>query len=376
VLTSLARYGGGSTVVLNSGQLPSSAGQYDNALNATKTSTGATMGVLLADSGITKVLGSASASSPAAAQFAAEQEFLAQTAMILAEVPNLQRSLVVAPPRRWNPSAAEASKLLMMTTAPWLRATDLATLATAAGGLSARGRLPTSAPGELGSNFTTAIAEANGRAATYRDLLYKPGQETLDTIDAAVTATTSAAWRGKGAHGGTHALTMLGNNLGASLLKVQIITGRNKILLGGASGSAPVSVQNLLNVPVQVRVVATPPPGGELSVSRFDDLTRVPPMGTSTLRVPLHSSAITTTTMQLQLQTEDGSPLPFPSQSLSVQFTRYGRALLVLIAAALGVLVLASVARWIRRRLNDGRADSKVDNRVESRAEGKSGGTG
>jgi len=376
VLTSLAHYGGASTVVLNSGQLPSRYGQYDDALSATKTSTGTTMGVLLADSGISKVLGSASASSPAAAQFAAAQDFLAQTAMILAEGPNLQRSVVVAPPRRWNPSAAEASTLLSMTTAPWLRATDLSTLATAAGQLSARGQLPTSSPGELSSKFTTAVADADGRADLYQDLLYKPDPKTLDTIDAAVTATTSTAWRGKGAPGGVHALILLGNHLYANMKKVQIITGRNKILLGGASGSAPVSVQNLLNVEVQVRVVATPPPGGDLSVSRFDDLMRVPPMNTGTIRVPLHSSAITTTTMQLQLQTEDGSPLPWTSQSLSVQFTRYGRALLVLIAAALGVLVLASVARWIRRRLNDGRADSKVDNRVESRAEGRSGGTG
>jgi hypothetical protein len=72
--------------------------------------------------------------------------------------------------------------------------------------------------------------------------------------------------------------------------------------------------------------------------------------------------------MQLQLQTEDGSPLTWTSQSLSVQATRYGRALLVLIAAALGVLVLTSVARWIRRWLNDGRNDTKAD--------GRSGGTG
>lgn len=373
VLTSLARDGGASTVVLNSGQLPSSAGQYDNALNATKTSAGTTMGVLLADSGIAKVLGSASASSPAAAQFAAAQDFLAQTAMILAEVPNLQRSLVVAPPRRWDPSAAEASALLSMTTAPWLRPTGLSTLAAAAARLPAGGRLPASSPSELSSKFTTAIAFADGRAALYRDLLYRPDRKTLDTIDAAVTATASAAWRGTGAPAGVHALTMLGNNLFHSMRKVQIITGRNKILLGGASGSAPVSVQNLLPVPVQVRVVATPPPGGDLSVSRFDDLMRVPPNNTSTIRVPLHSSAITTTTMQIQLQTEHGFPLPWPAQSLSVQFTRYGRALLVLIAAALGVLVLTSAARWVRRRLNHGRVDSRA---VNSEVGRRSGGTG
>jgi hypothetical protein len=53
---------------------------------------------------------------------------------------------------------------------------------------------------------------------------------------------------------------------------------------------------------------------------------------------------------------------------LSVQATRYGRALLVLIAAALGVLVLTSVARWIYRWMNDGRNNGKAD--------GRSGGTG
>ena len=60
-LTSLAHDGGASAVVLNSGQLPSSDGQYDNALSATTAGDGTTMGVLLADSGITGLLGSVSA---------------------------------------------------------------------------------------------------------------------------------------------------------------------------------------------------------------------------------------------------------------------------------------------------------------------------
>lgn len=361
VLTSLARDGGASTVVLNSGQLPSSDGQYDTAPNAAKTSSGTTMGVLLADSGVTRVLGSASAGSPAAARFAMTQDFLAQTAMILAEGPYLQRSLVVAPPRHWDPSAAEATALLSITSsAPWLRTTGLSALAAQAGRLSARDQLPgAGSGGELGSAYTSQIAGVDASAALYKDLLYRPSAQVRERIDAAVTATTSAAWRGDGADGGRNALVRLGAYLTAPAQKVQIIAGKNKILLGGASGAAPVSVQNLLPVEIQVRVVATPQPGGQLSVSKFNGLMRVPPMNTSTLRVPLHSSAITTTTMRLQLQTEDGSPLAWTSQSLSVQFTRYGRALLVLIAAALGVLVLASVARWVRRRLNDGRVERR-----------------
>jgi Family of unknown function (DUF6049) len=368
-LTSLARDGGVSTVVLNSGEMPSIDGQYDNALNATRTADGATMGVLLADSGITSALGSASASSPAGAQFDAAQDFLADTAMILAEGPSLQRSIVIAPPRHWDPSAAEAGALLSMTSsAPWLHKTDLSSLAAAAAHLSTKAKAPTSAPrGALGADYTSQIAAVSASAGLYKDLLYRPAPNVLDTIDAAVTATTSAAWRGAGVTGGWQALINLGDNLRVNEKKVSIITGK-KILLAGASGTTPVSVQNLLPVEVQVRVVATPSAGSQLSVSKFADLIRVPAGQTYTARVPLHSSAITTTTMQLQLQTEDGSPLTWTSQSLSVQATRYGRALLVLIAAALGVVVLTAVARWIRRWLNNGRNSAKAD--------GRSGGTG
>jgi hypothetical protein len=383
VVTSLARDGGVSTVVLNSGELPSSDGQYDNALNATRTQDGTTMGVLLADSAITSELGSASASSPAGTQFAAEQDFLAQTAMILAEAPNLQRSLVIAPPRHWDPSAAEASALLSLTnSAPWLRKTDLSTMATAASHLSASASLPASQGGgtELGSDYTSQIAAVDESAALYKDLLYQPGAHVLNAVDAAVAATTSAAWRGDGAAGGWLALRKLSSYLDSNEKKVQIISRKDeKFLLGGASGNAPVSVQNLLPVEVQVRVVATPSIGGQLSVGKFKDLITVAPMKTTTVPVPLYSSAISTTTMQLQLQTEDGSPLTWTSQSVSVQATRYGRALLVLIAAALGVLVLASLARWIRRRLADGRPlDRKPQGRRPQgrRPQGGSGGTG
>jgi uncharacterized protein DUF6049 len=368
-LTSLARDGGVSTVVLNSGEMPSSDGQYDNALNAITTADGATMGALLADSGITSALGSASAGSPAGAQFDAAQDFLADTAMILAEGPNLQRSIVIAPPRHWDPSAAEADALLSMTSsAPWLHKTGLSSLAEAAAHLSTKAKAPVSAPsGALSVGYTSQIAAVTASAELYKNLLYQPGPNVQDTIDAAVTATTSAAWRGAGATGGWQALTNLGDNLRENEKKVSIITGK-KILLAGASGTTPVSVQNLLPVEVQVRVVATPSAGSQLSVSKFPDLIQVPAGQTNTVRVPLHSSAITTTTMQLQLQTKDGSPLTWTSQSLSVQATRYGRALLVLIAAALGVLVLTAVARWIRRWLKDGRNSAK--------ANGRSGGTG
>ncbi len=69
----------------------------------------------------------------------------------------------------------------------------------------------------------------------------------LNSVDAAVAATTSVAWRGAGAAGGERALINLSDNLNAKEQKVSIITGK-KILLAGTSGTTPVSVQNLLPV--------------------------------------------------------------------------------------------------------------------------------
>jgi hypothetical protein len=370
VATSLASNGGIHTLVLSSGELPPVDAPFDNALDATTTGIGTTMGVLLADSGITGVLAAASASSPASSRFAAEQNFLAETAMIAAEAPYAKRALVVAPPRRWNPSAAEANALLSLTSAaPWLRPVGLSSLAAAAGRAPTRQALPDSRVSrvELSAGFLRQVRAVDLSAALYKDLLYQPSASLLDSLDAAVAATTSTAWRGPGTAAGLAALGKLANYLSDAEQKVKIITGK-KILLAGVSGATPVSVQNLLPLPVQVKVVATVPADSQLSVGKFNDLLLVPPGKTGTVRMPVRSTAIGTTTMQLQLVTKNGSPLTWTAQSLSVQATRYGRALLVLIAAALGVLVLTSVARWVRQWLRDGKAGD--------RTEGRSGGTG
>ncbi len=115
VLTSLANDGGISTLVLSSGELPSSTPGYDNALGRTTSGIGTSVAVLLADSGITSLLGRASATATQSGQFALIQDFLAQTAMISSEAPGLARSLVIAPPAGWDPSPGEAAALLSLT---------------------------------------------------------------------------------------------------------------------------------------------------------------------------------------------------------------------------------------------------------------------
>jgi hypothetical protein len=371
VLNSLAAAGGVNTVVLSSNELLTSAPLFDNALARTKTDSGTSMSVLLADSGITSILGSVSARRPAAAQFAVEQDFLAQTAMILAEAPNAKRSLVVAPPTGWDPSAAEAADLLRLTKdAPWLRATGLGTLAAQASKVSVRKlRAQRVSKAELSDHYIDKIESLTANVNLYQNLQSQTSTTKPSALDAAVAVTESAAWRGSGSSGGRLALTKLSDFVQHQEKLVQLI-GSKKVLLAGTSGTTPVSVTNGLGVPVQVEVRVLIPPGSALRVGSFKRLLTVNPHMTQTAYIPVHSSSIGTTTMQIQLFTRNGSPLTWPqaSVSMSVEVTRFGRTLLVIIGGALGVLVLTAIWRLRRKRRADGTRGGGSDHRADDKA--------
>jgi hypothetical protein len=371
VLSSLARYGGVKTTVLNSGEMPAlQTGAPDDAVTSVPNGIGTTMGVLLADSGITTELGSATAASSASAQFSVEQDFLAQTAMIVAEAPYSQnpRSVVIAPPQRWDPSEGEAAALLRLTlttSAPWLRPVSLSSLASAAGkdvGATGRQQLRSIevAPEELGAGYMGTVKSVGASASLYESMLYEPSTQTIESLEAAIAVTESSAWRGRASKGGRLAIAHLSSYFGHREKQVLIIS-KNKVVLGGTSGATPVSVFNGLDATVQVQVRARPA-GSQLSIGDFNPLVILLPQQTKTVRLPVHSAALGSALIQLQLVTKNGTPLG-STQSLSIESTRFGRALLIVIAAALGVLVLASLARWVRRWWRDG--TSGADGRSE-----------
>jgi hypothetical protein len=352
--TALAATGKINTVVLGGADTPTTP-----TVTKTTTGVGTPMRVLLADSGLTDLLGTSTGNSSAGAQFATEQNFLAETAMIVAEAPfGKNRSIVVAPPRRWSPSTAEANALLSESTSvPWLRPAKLKDMASST---AEPGQLPGNqhSSAELSSTYMNLAKAVGESLGTYQDLLYQPDSATTQSLRAALAATESTAWRGSGNGAGTAALIGLANFVRESEQKVQIIAGK-KFLLAGASGDIAVSVRNGMSQAVQVRVRAVLPDMGQLSIGTPDALMTIPGGKTGTVKMPVHATGIETTTMQLQLVTRNGSPLPqSQAQSLTVQVTRYGRALIILIAAALGVVVLASGARWVRQWLNDTRAGS------------------
>ncbi|MBV9096201.1 MAG: hypothetical protein JO132_20395 [Streptosporangiaceae bacterium] len=368
-LTALAAAEHVGTVVLNSSEMPPEPSQGwrpDNAVTSVRTGVGTTMSVLLADDTLTRIL---AAGGPAAAaqgtQFAVEQRFLAETAMIAAEAPASARAVVVAPPDDWSPTAALASALLSETvSAPWLKPTTLTSLAGDGADGTIRAPLPVSkqSPGELSGGYLSAVRAVGASLSLYESMLYEAPAPYRQALDEALAATESSAWRGGARWQGLALANGLSDYLADAESKVKIIASA-QVTMGGASGTVPVSIENGLHQAIRVSlnatVVGVPGKTSQLTIGRLHHPVTVQPQQPLTVRLPVSSAAIGSTEVRLGLSTADGRMLPFGSTSLNVQSTPYGRAILLVIAAALGVLVLTSAYRGVRRWLHGDR-DARV----------------
>ena len=372
VLTNLATAQHIGTVVLDSSEMPPAPTNpdafEDDAVTSVRTGDGLTMTALLADHVLTGVLAAGDTSTgalPPGTQFAVSQRFLAETAMIAAEAPDSDRSVVVAPPEDWSPPAALAGQLLNETTStPWLAPATLGSLARAADterGLS-RQQPPASkdSPGELSGSYLSAVGAVSTELGAYTDLLYQASTSYVDGLQQALTATESSAWRGPGAAQGLNLADKLSNFMSGEEGRITIIAAQ-QVPMGGSSGLVPVSIENGSRHAVQVRlkasVVDLPDGTSQLTIGNFQHLVKVQPQQVALVKLPVSSAPIGSTAIRLSLTTAHGKPLASPSASLTVQSTRYGRAILFLIGAAIGVLVLTSVFRGVRRWLH---ADSQV----------------
>jgi hypothetical protein len=326
---------------------------------------GLPMNVLLSDNTLTEVLRAGNTSSGTLAkstEFAVRQRFLAETAMIAAEAPDSTRTIVVAPPGGWSPSEALASDLLGETaTAPWLTPTPLTSLSSAADTerTAPRQSPPDSkaSPDELSRGYLNAVRVVGARLGVYQSMLYRPAAAYTRSLDEALLATQSAAWRGGGQQQGMALTRGLSDYVTSAEHKVRIISSA-QVPMGGASGLVPVTIENGLHQAIRVRVVATvvnmPGRTSQLTIGHFADVVTIPPQSPSSpVRLPVSSAPQGSTQISLSLTSANGTALPWAEQKLTVQSTRYGRAILFLIGAAIGVFVLTSLYRAVRRRLRD-----------------------
>ena len=291
VLTYLAAAQHVGTVVLNSSEMPpvnaDAVFQPDDAVASLKVA-GLPMNVLLSDNTLTGVLRAGNTSSgtlPESTEFAVRQRFLAETAMIAAEAPDSERTIVVAPPDDWSPSEALASDLLGETaTAPWLTPAPLTSLSSAPDTERAVPRQPPpsgkASPGEL----SRRLPEQGARPR-------RPGWPCTSPCSTSPRRPTRAPWtrpcsprsRPPGAGAATAQGAALADSLSEYIRnaenKVRIISS-GQVPMGGASGLVPVSIQNGLHQAIRVRVVATvansPLRTSQLTIGHFQDVVIIP----------------------------------------------------------------------------------------------------
>ena len=284
----------------------------------------------------------------AADSFATEQRFLAETAMIVAEAPATPRSVVIAPPRRWNPTQSLATALLTESDdAPWLRPASLSSLISAN---SSAGQVPRARP--PGTKF--------GRGELHRSLLRKVkvlessirlqasmfGQSPSTYLAGAVAAVESSAWRGHPRQARA-LLASVAVYLGAQERQVRIIdTGQDT--LTGKSGPVPVSISNRLGRAVTV-LLQVRAPAGRMTVHPPVTTVTIQPHQQRTVVIKVRSAVAGSTVLRLSLAAPNGAPLPGTQAKLTVDATHFGTAALVIVVIAIAVFVVTAITRAIRR---------------------------
>ena len=383
VLENLA-VNGISTVVLDSSTMPPSP-QQDYTPSAQTTASagaGAPLTVLLSDGTITQIIGTANSPSDSkATAFAVEQRYLAETAMIAAEQPSRGRSVVVAPPRRWDPPAGLASDLLAETvTAPWLHPVSLGDLAAVKDPSGLVTRQPPKAHSK--AQLSRALLGQARQVDQQARLLTSVEQDPSPLLSDAAAAIESSAWRGGGSAGqqGNALASRISAYLSGQEDRLSVIVVP-RVTLGGLKGTVPVSISNGLNYAVNVRLQADP--SGGISVVGPRHVLTVPPGQQEIVKVAVVATTVGSTTLKFRLLTPQG--VPFSAQTtMTVQATHYGTLALVIIAGAFGVLLLTAVARGFgraRRALrqnadDDGPGDEAAGPRDAEHEPQSSGGPG
>jgi hypothetical protein len=340
-LESLANVDGVGTLVLSSATFPG----VQSSVLKTLDGGGSYMTAMLASQSLTQLLASSGATAGPA--FATAQQFLAETALLAQRVPS--QPIVVAPPQRWDPSAGLAADLLADTaTAPWLSPVSLTSLASGKGIQT----VPTQ-DWPTGSIGPTPIS---GRYELHELRVLDRGITQLESIRArpdndlylAISAVESSAWRGTSTDVAQAMLAAMSRLITRQQQAVQIIAEK-RITLGGLKGSVPVSIDNRLGyaVKVQLQLQYSQASGTRLTPVAHGLIT-VPPHTAQTVRLRVQAAQVGSTTVTLLLASPDGQLLS-SSQRVTIQTTRVGVLGIIICAAALGVFLIASAARAMRR---------------------------
>ncbi len=290
----------------------------------------------------------------------ARQRILAELAMVTAELPFSQRSVVLVPPRRWAPDVTYIRGLLdALGQVPWVQPVTLGQLraGTATGPVRQR------------PSYPRVIAQRELDTQQFEGIL--AGQELLDALDAIATdpsvfrdtytrallRSESTLWRSERPQGLRY-IHAVGRTIGAEVASVRVVQS-GALTLAARSGKIPVTVENGLGQTVTVSLQVTANPDVRLTVTQPAAQT-IPAGQSRTFEVSAEATTNGSVQLVVQLQTPGGQPYG-ATVTFPVQITGFGEVAQVVVGAAFALLAVAlvvRVARAIRRGRRPGSPSS------------------
>ncbi len=275
------------------------------------------------------------------------QRFLAETLLHALEISD-SRLLVIAPPRRWDPSAQWADELVQaIRRAPWLKPVSLDQAVRPSAPTVER--VPPSVPQlSLDRQLPAAMVLAAQRGLTdnrrLAAILTRPRQLSGPIEDALFTS-VSTSWRSDTAAAEAAQGATL-DRLASQRSRVRIVSKGGT--LGDSSGTFPVTIRNQLDQKVVVRVAVTSTDPLRLIVKGPEDRIRIAASRSVSVGVALDAVTSGRLSFDAQLRTPKGAAYNEPV-NVAVDVRGFGQITFVIFGVAVALLVLAAAIRLFRR---------------------------
>lgn len=344
------------TVVLTDTTLPP---RDSNAVTGARTNlqtASGTVRAVLTDSTLSSML-TASTSGTAAnldgGVRVAEQRFLAETMLVTEQRPGAGSSVVIAPPRNWNPTDGFAATLLTdSATMPWLRGANVGQVADQPADGVPRQSLVYSAAAraaEVPVKDLQPIAALRSRLSACSAVLGSSTTESfINTSSIAILRAESSALRtnpvrSAAIRGAVQA------ELDAQIAKVYIVKP-GLITLTSRRQKIPITVINNLPDPVTIQIRLTAMNAARLTVAPQVPFTVAGNQTRHEVMIEVEATTGGRFDVAAQLWTPDANPRPFGAPvPFVLNSTAYGAVALVIAATAAGLVFLVSAIRVIRR---------------------------
>ncbi|WP_367124827.1 DUF6049 family protein [Streptomyces phytohabitans] len=313
--------------------------------------------------------------SGAGASTQAVQQFLAETLAIADQVPNQQRSIVVAPQRM--PTGSQVRAMAQAVEAlsgggGWTQAVDLTEAAKAKPDPAARrtvpggGEYPRALRGqELPTSAFEQIQRTQLKLADFSEILSRKDR-VMPPFGNAIDREISNSWRGERTDAANFRASVQ-SYLDDLTEEVGLIP-KSDLTLSGRSATIPVTVQNNLRQDVNglvLRLTSSRTIGLEVG-----DEQPVVVTGGHSQSVKFGSTAKANglTTVTAQLYTKEGKPYG-PPMTFQVKVTSITSTVLLVIAVGVLLVVLAGIRMYTQRKRRSAAEDAAEDATAEAGAE-------